>query len=142
MIAAVDLVGSWTLLQWRITGQGKAVSYPYGPDAVGLLIYSPDGTMSTSIQLAHRVGLDGAPRRASETRRAAAFDGFFSYAGTWRVSGHDVLHRVELCLNPDFTGTEQRRRASLAEDVLTLRALEAIGEKHREHELTWRRRRD
>jgi len=53
-----------------------------------------------------------------------------------------VIHRVELCLNPDFTGTEQRRRASLLEDVLTLRALEAAAEKRREHELTWRRRRD
>ncbi len=141
MLAAVDLVGSWHLVQWRVTSEGKTVRYPYGHDAEGLLIYSPDGTMSACIQTPKRPGLGAAPRRASDAHRAAAFDGFFCYAGTWRVTGHDVVHQVELSLNPDFPGSEQRRRASLVDDVLTLRAVETQGEQTREHELTWKRRR-
>ena len=39
-----DLIGAWLLSKWRIDYEdGRAPSWPFGEDAVGLLVYAPDG---------------------------------------------------------------------------------------------------
>lgn len=132
----MELVGAWRLVAWEIGYPDGRVSHPYGPDAVGLLCYTPDGHMSASIARAVRQGLsDPNPRRAEEAERAAAFDTFFAYSGRYEVKGRDVHHHVELALNPGFVGTTQIREATFDGDTLVLAAREG----GRGHTLTWRR---
>lgn len=132
----MELVGAWRLVTWEIGYPDGRVAHPYGPDAVGLLCYTPDGHMSASIARAVRPSLSNAnPRRADTSERAEAFDSFFAYAGRYEVVGTDVHHHVELGLNPAFPGTTQVRRATLDGDTLSL----AAEEDGRRHTLTWRR---
>ena len=50
------LLGTWRLLRWEIAySDGRPSSYPYGPDATGLIQYTHDGGMSACIARAGRV---------------------------------------------------------------------------------------
>ncbi len=130
------LEGAWHLVGWEIEAGGR-VTHPFGPQATGMICYTPDGHMQAVIAAAGRAPLSApVPRRAPAAERAAAFDGYFHYAGTWAVvDGPRVIHRVTHALNPAFVGTEQMREIALEGDRLTLSATE--GDRH--HRITWRR---
>ncbi|MCC5971114.1 MAG: lipocalin-like domain-containing protein [Pararhodobacter sp.] len=139
------LEGTWHLTGWEIVQPDGAVTYPFGPDATGVIVYSGDGTMSAAIARAGRAPFAGGnPRRASEHERASAADSYFHYAGPYHVTEEEgrplVVHRVTHALNPGFVGTEQRRFIDLDGDNLTLSAREALPDgRHRDHRLIWRR---
>lgn len=107
-----DFIGTWQLIDWRIEYSDGGGTRPFGEAARGYIIYSTDGTMTASIAKAERppFGIANA-RNASADQKAAAFDSYFHYAGLWRIEGEDVVHAVVISLNPDMTGTDQRRRA-------------------------------
>jgi hypothetical protein len=139
-LTADQLVGTWQLQHWRCIYQDGTATEPFGDRAEGLLLYSADGWMSACIMAAGRARLSpGNPREAPEFERAAAFDGYFSYAGRWRILGRRVQHEVTLALNPGLVGTLQLRDAQLAERELTLSAEESLRSGTRLHRLTWRR---
>lgn len=133
---APDLTGAWHLVRWEIEAGGR-VTHPFGTDATGMICYTADGHMQAVIAAAGRAALSApVPRQAPEGERAAAFDSYFHYAGTYAViDGPRVVHRVTHALNPAFVGTEQVRDIDLRGDVLTLSATE--GPRH--HRITWRR---
>jgi uncharacterized membrane protein len=81
-------------------------------------------------------------RNASTEQKAAAFDSYFHYAGPWRIEGDEVVHAVTMSLNPDMTGTDQRRLAVFdSEGGLILSANEALKSGlSRYHVLQWIRR--
>jgi hypothetical protein len=135
-----QLVGSWRLERWATVYPDGSITEPLGAGAQGLLLYAADGWMSACIMSADRPALSRAnPRNAPAGERAAAFDGYFSYAGRWSVRGGRVRHDVTVALNPAMIGTLQWRDAQLAARTLTLSAREAAGGGSRLHELTWRR---
>lgn len=135
-----DIEGGWTCRTWRILYEDGRYSEPFGADVTGLLIYSADGYMSACIMAAGRTPFRSPnPREATRAERAAAFDGYFSYAGRWRIVGETIEHRVTIALNPAFVGTRQWRKASLSGRTLVLSAEEATGRGMRRHEIEWRR---
>jgi hypothetical protein len=137
-----DLLGAWAFHRWRITYEDGSVTEPFGEGAVGLLLYTPDGAMSATIMAGGRAPLSaGNPRSASMGERAAAFDGYFSYAGRWRLSHGVVEHVVTVSLNPGLVGTRQWRHADLRGRRLTLSVEEPSPRGLRRHALEWRRRR-
>ncbi|HEY9092650.1 lipocalin-like domain-containing protein [Parasphingorhabdus sp.] len=137
-----DFIGAWSLVDWRIEYSDGNVTRPFGEGAHGYIVYSQDGTMTASIAKNTRpaFGLTNA-RNASVQQKSAAFDSYFHYAGPWKIDGEEVVHTVTMSLNPDMTGTQQRRVARFSgNDELTLSALEATksgGERH--HILQWRK---
>lgn len=135
------LIGAWRLERWEIVAGDGTRRHPFGAQPAGLLIYTADGCMSACIMAGDRPALSAPnPRRASAAERAAAFDGYFSYAGRYRVSGSRVLHEIEIALNPAMVGTPQWRDAQLAGSELTLSASEpAANGGERLHRLVWRR---
>jgi len=143
MMAALEadrLVGTWQLRHWQTVYEDGITTEPFGPGAEGLLLYSADGWMSACIMAAGRARLSRAnPREAPELERAAAFDGYFSYAGRWRILDRRVQHEVTLALNPGMVGTLQLRDARLADQELTLSAEESVRGGTRLHRLVWRR---
>ncbi len=139
---AEKLVGAWTLVDWRIEYGDGRVTRPFGADAAGQLLYDADGCMSATVSAVARPRLDQPNARdASDEQKARAFDGYFHYAGNWHVEGEFVIHTISLALNPDMTGTKQRRHARF-EDAkhLELFAEETLDEAvTRRHVLAWRR---
>lgn len=135
-----DLMGAWAFHRWRITYEDGSVTEPFGEGTTGLLLYTPDGAMSATIMAGGRAPLSsGNPRSASMDERAAAFDGYFSYAGRWRMSRGVVTHVVTVALNPGLVGTRQWRHADLRGRRLTLSVEEPTARGIRRHALEWRR---
>ncbi|MFQ3199318.1 MAG: hypothetical protein ACI9SK_000023 [Zhongshania sp.] len=131
------LIGVWSLLSWHIDfADGRPARYPYGEFAVGNIVYSENGRMLATISESDRKPLSVAvPHQAPDVEKIAAFDSFFSYGGSFVVEGDEVVHRVDIALNPNFVGSEQRRHMHFESDFLTLSAHE--GGRH--HQLKWQR---
>jgi hypothetical protein len=145
---AKDLHGVWILARWEITyDDGRPTTYPFGPDATGLIQYTHDGGMAACIARADRAPLSSASvRSAPEAERLAAFESFFQYAGRYEVRQHEgraqVVHHVTHALNPNFVGSDQIRNMDFSADgTLTLSASDPVpgSTTLRHHRLIWRR---
>ncbi len=137
-----DLIGAWELDNWRITfSDDREDSYPYGETAKGFLIYERSGRMSVTVSDADRPQMSDANiRRAPIEEKGSAFDTFFHYCGTWRLDGAQVVHSVELALNPNFVGTNQVRGMEFEPGHLVLieQSTTRTGATMR-NQLTWRK---
>ena len=137
-VAQHPIIGSWSLVRWQIRHADGHTSYPFGSEAHGRLLYSATGQMLACIAAAQRPSLSTAvPKNATDPEKAAAFDGYFSYGGPFEIDGDDVLHYVEMSLNPNFVGSVQRRHMAFTGNRLTLSASEPSGSGSRNHELIW-----
>jgi hypothetical protein len=147
-VTAKDLHGVWTLVRWEITyDDGRATTYPFGPDATGLIQYTHDGGMAACIARANREPLSSdSVRSAPTTERLSAFESYFQYAGRYEVRQHEgqaqVVHHVSHALNPNFVGSDQIRNMNFAPDGgLTLSASDLVpgSSTLRHHRLIWKR---
>lgn len=141
-LRAERILGGWSLVRWEIVyDAGARRTLPFGEHATGLITYTADGWMSASIMASARTPFaTNNPRDATADERARAYDGYFSYAGRWRISGRRVLHDVSIALNPAMVGSTQVRDARLVGRTLELSALERTRDGGtRFHRLLWRR---
>lgn len=130
------IIGAWSLQRWRIRRSDGRESHPYGEEPQGRLLYSADGQMLAAIARRERTILSAAvPRQAPAEEKAAAFDSYFSYGGRFEIRGEQVIHHVDIALNPNFVGTQQVRDMHFDGDTLTLSATDG----ERRHELVWKR---
>ena len=143
------LLGTWQLCRWEIAyGDGRPATLPYGPDAVGLILYTADGWMNACIARGQRPRLSGDSLRKLPTAEAlSAFESYFNYAGRYTLRTLDgrpqVVHQVTMSLNPNLVGSEQVRDMHFdAEGRLTLSAADPLpgSDVARHHRLTWERR--
>lgn len=116
-----NLCGAWQLVSFVIThSDNRQDVYPFGPDATGLLIYSPDGHMSAILSRANRANLATGrlenSARADDASKAQAFDAYLSYGGHYHLEGDEVVHHVEYAMMPDIIGVENRRHLSWLDD--------------------------
>jgi len=142
MISKDDLVGTWELESWTIGYADRdELTYPYGEEPQGLLLYSTDGWMSASISKPDRKAFppDVSYRKLPAELKAAAFSSYFHYAGRYRVEDGDIIHSVRQSLNPNFPGTEQLRHAELDGHTLVLSGKDESGGVTRFHSLVWHR---
>ena len=111
-------VGAWELVSFTSERNG-VVTYPYGPDAVGALLYTPDGFVSAHLGARNRPHW-AAPALASGTaeERAGAMLTFRSYCGRARFlpaqgeHGGVVEHELTHCSFPNRVGRTLRRRVA------------------------------
>jgi hypothetical protein len=141
VITPEQISGAWRLVRWEIDYPGRGTrTEPFGPDAAGLLLYTPDGWMSAVMARTDRARFPSADmRRVSAAERAAAFDGYLHYAGRWRLEGDTVVHEARLALNPLLEHTVQRREARLEGGRLVLEARETLAPsgETRIHRIIW-----
>ena len=136
------LLGTWLLQSWQIEYvDGRPVSYPFGVDAIGVLIYAEDGWMSATMSLKRRTALSAASAlQADLSSRAQAMLETLSYQGRWRLEGGTVYHDVLTSLNPVLIGAVQQREALWHDGALHLVAREADGAgRQRLHRIIWAR---
>lgn len=138
-----QLIGAWSLVRYEILTVEGITQHPLGADAVGLLIYRPDGLMTVQIMARERKSWSArsvGAERAAEL--AAAAEGYLAYAGTYEVdeAARMVTHYVELSLIPNWVGRPQRRAVDLRADSLTLIAEPSrFRDETATPRLTWRR---
>jgi hypothetical protein len=140
MLEKTDLLGTWQLESWSIGHEDRdEVTYPFGEDPIGLLLYTADDWMSVSISRRERGDLpDDVPFRSIDPEHlAAAYRDYFHYAGRFRIHGDDVTHYVTQSLNPNFIGSEQLRHVELDGRTLVLSGRDEIAGKPRFHHLVW-----
>ncbi len=133
-------LGVWELHSFTRTGASGDVHYPYGEDARGIIMYSPD---AVSYQLAARREpfASGDFTRATSGELAAAAAAFRSYVARWSVEGDTVTHAVFLSFHVDREGSRLQRKFAFThiceKEALVL---EPIGSSDGMHEkLVWTR---
>ena len=142
-LRAADLVGTWQLRTWVAEGDDGSIIEPMGARPEGVLVYTSDGTMITTMGEPGRAPIDGGDMLAGPPeQRLVALTSFIAYSGSFRVEGADVLHDVTMSLFPNWIGTQQRRHVLLRRDgrELTLSADPFVLRGRRSSQrLTWER---
>jgi len=136
-----QVLGRWTLVNWRQEYDDGRIQYPFGEDAVGVIHYSASGHMYCAISRARRANfVSGGQWTASEAERASAYDGYLTYTGTFSIKPGMVSHHVELAIYPNWVGSVQNRAFAFCDGELHLTArLEEGTAEARTALLHWRR---
>jgi hypothetical protein len=116
------LAGTWKLVAWRRIADDGTVSYPLGADALGQLIYTPDGKMAVQLAGADRPALaTGDPLGGDVQARAGAYSTYLAYFGTYELQGESVVHSIDASLFPNWSGEKQVRPFTSEHGELVLR---------------------
>jgi hypothetical protein len=137
------LVGTWRLLSCELRTADGGVTYPWGPDAIGYLIYTPDGHMAYQVAVADRAKFASSDLYAGTVEeKLAAAETFQSYCGTYELQGNKVVHHVEVSSFPNWVGGDQVRFVELTGDHLSLSSAPfVVGGLPQTAHLSWRRAR-
>jgi hypothetical protein len=134
--SANDLIGGWRLESWALVYEdGRPAEYPLGRDAIGLILYTPDGHVSATLARRGRAPMS----TGSDAEKAAAHDGVFAYAGRYEVRGEAVFHSIEVATNPALEGITSTRNVMLEGDRLVLSGPDFSPDVPRYHRIIWRR---
>jgi hypothetical protein len=118
------VLGTWELVSYtERDNHGGPVTYPLGPDALGLIMYTGDGYMSAQIMRPDRPAFDrpqtggGTPEQAE-----AAAAGYLAYSGPFTVDDNTGVlhHHPRVSLLPNWLNLTQLRHSTLEGDHLTL----------------------
>lgn len=122
MSVANPLTGDWRLRSWVSEAEDGSISLPLGARAIGILVYSPDGTMITTIAPPERPALESRDplRGGPDQERRSAAETFIAYSGRYAYDGTDVIHTVEMSLYPNWVGTRQVRHVRFSADDTVL----------------------
>jgi hypothetical protein len=135
-----DFIGTWKLVSFELR-RGNMVSFPYGEDAIGFIMYNPDGYMAAFLSPKERKKFESDDTTGgSVEEKVAAADTFFSYCGRFEVLSDMIVHHVETSFYPNWVGDKQERLYRFEGDYLILStpSMLAWGEMQSAH-LTWKR---
>ncbi len=122
--APAGLVGTWKLVAYEDTSAQGAKQYPFGESPVGLAIYDATGHMSMQVmKRPHPTIAGGDESKATPAEKAALFDAYMGYFGTYTVDMAKgvVTHHVEGDLYDLFVGKHEERPFELSGDRLVLK---------------------
>ncbi|MEN9723351.1 MAG: hypothetical protein RJB38_1337 [Pseudomonadota bacterium] len=106
-----QVYGTWRLVRFDLEDLEGQLR-PWGTNTHGLLIYSPSGYMSVSINKDIEPSEDG---EYSDT-----LDSILFYSGTYAADGDIIKHQVTEASNPNRIGKEMIRYAKRDGELLEL----------------------
>ncbi|KAF5227420.1 hypothetical protein FAUST_11791 [Fusarium austroamericanum] len=124
------LIGSWSLISSRTEiydspATEPSILYTIGKDAQGIIMFSPDGYVSTQLMRPGAIKwkssnlLDGTTEELADAARH-----FLAYAGSFDVEARGdetlIYISVDLCSFANWLGDRQERVVRLEGDVLKL----------------------
>jgi hypothetical protein len=143
------LIGAWQLVTIQyLTSDGPQEDPFYGQHPQGMLVYDASNSMSVQIVGANRPSLEAESRRSgtahpdrSNERKAAAYDSYYAYFGTWDVDGAAsvVTHHVQHSLIPSESGLVYTQTIELEGEHLTFINRSPEGSSIIERRKLWRR---
>jgi hypothetical protein len=124
-----QLVGAWRLVSITVSDSGGDLADPfYQAGSEGIIVYDSSGWLSVQIAAPNRRTF-AIPESRSASRlpdpdarmRAAAFDTYYSYFGTWDLDEANavVTHHVKSSLIPAETGLSYAQTVTLEDGRLT-----------------------
>ncbi|MSQ60470.1 MAG: lipocalin-like domain-containing protein [Betaproteobacteria bacterium] len=119
------LIGTWRIADYVAVREDGDEVRPMGKDLAGYIMYAADGHLSVNLMKPGRPKYaSGDIMQSTTEERAAAAEGYFAYAGTFKVdeANRIVIHLVLYSLMPNWVDTEQRRMIFLDGDKLELRS--------------------
>lgn len=121
-----QFVGTWHLVSWARAIR-ETVEFPYGRNARGMIIYTPDGMMSGALM-------------ASERDESKMAGGYLSYSGSFVVDldAKTVSHNVEMASIPEWVGMTLVREFEF--ETPEFLVLSLTDEEGGRHSLRWVRR--
>lgn len=109
-MAQASLFGTWKLLSLESRTIDGQITYPWGKNARGYIIYTQDGYISVSVMSADRSKYaSGDMKGGTIEEKAAAAETYISYCGKYEVQGDSVIHHIEISLFPNWIGIGQKR---------------------------------
>ncbi len=103
-------LGSWRFVSFIYEDQDGNITHPFGEDASGYIMYGADGYMQVALMTANRPRFESERFRNGPTEhKAAAFDGYLSYAGPYTIGEDTVTHHVEVAWFPNMVGEDNVR---------------------------------
>ena len=119
---AAQLVGTWKLVSWLTEFDGGETVEPYGPNAKGRLVLTPDRRWIVILTGANRKPAKGVEEKA------ALLDSVLAYSGVYTVEADKITTHVEMSSNEIYTGAnqDQTRFFRIEGDKLTLRTPEIV----------------
>ena len=123
------IVGTWRLVSTEGRDDAGAVlPPPYGPKAMGLVVFQPDGRMMTVLCDGRATLADGEGRQ------------FMSYAGNYTFDGETLSTRVDASSDASRIGGDQVRSVSFDGARMALRPPRRLYAGLMQHqELVWER---
>ena len=114
---ANQLVGTWRLVSAEDIASNGTVTYPFGKEASGVLIYDVAGTVAVQVMRKDRT--KWAPFEDATPQPLLSYVAYF---GTFEVdeTKHIVTHHIKGHLDPSRIGTDNLRQYELTGDKLML----------------------
>lgn len=132
--------GRWSILAWEQLYDDGRVVLPMGTELEGFIEYSAFGMFCVVARKGRKAFSSGGQWSAADAEKAAAYNGYLTYAGDYEVEGNIITHKVHHSLFPNWVGGSQHRRAELDGDILSLSArLEEGTPEARTARLVWQR---
>ncbi len=136
-------VGTWELESAEFRSDDGGVTYPFGKDAIGMLMYDATNNMTVQITRVDKKNFeidsqfDGTPLEIK-----TAFEGYLAYFGTYEVKDDNVIiHHIDGSLFPNWTGLDHERYFELSKDRLILKTpLMRLNNKKQTGVLIWKRK--
>jgi Lipocalin-like domain len=122
LIADDGFVGVWKLVSYSTQDPDThVVFYPFGERATGYIVYTAEGRMFAILAAEGRKPLTGGNRITAPVEdRADAFTTATAYSGTYTLTEGQVVHHVDISVNPNWVGTDQVRFTWLEGNRLTI----------------------
>jgi hypothetical protein len=127
-------IGTWKLISWENTNADGTVTYPYGKNPVGYILYTEDGYMAAEIMNPNRRQSDpdfplepAFAQTLNNNDRLMAYETYLSYCGSYSYSLEErtITHHVKTGLIPSWSGKDQFRQFEFKDGKLILGNLRA-----------------
>jgi hypothetical protein len=113
-------VGVWRLVSVEFH-RGDQITYPWGDNPIGYLMYLRNGYMSVQLMAAERQPFAlGDSLNGTFEEYADAGKTYSGYCGTYEVREDAIIHHVDVSFFPNWIGTQFIRYVKLEGDMLTL----------------------
>jgi hypothetical protein len=144
-----QLIGAWRLVRITLSDSGGELADPfYQAGSEGIIVYDSSGWLSVQIAAPKRPPFAIPESRPSSPLpeptarvRAAAFDTYYSYFGTWELDEATgaVTHHVKSSLIPAETGLTYTQTVTLEDGRLTFTVLDVSHGKETIRRKVWQR---
>ncbi len=139
-----DFVGTWELESAEFRSEDGLVEYPFGKDAVGMLMYNVANNMMVQIMRNDRRNFEiNSQFGGTPLEIKTAFEGYLAYFGSYEVKGDEniIIHHIDGSLFPNWTGHDQERHFELSTERLILRTpVMSLNNKKQTGVLIWKRK--